>query len=104
MTTTLTTSRLQDDTRFDDARRHFAMVAMLEHTARLIRDDATATYGTNGTWIAGGFCDHWPESIKQPLRDLNLAINAATDAGFAARPPRVRGVTMQRLYRLSTYR
>ena len=54
-------------------------------------------FGT-GTVISGGACKHWGYRERMHVRMLNQEMNAACDAGFASRPPRVRSSTMRALY------
>ena len=50
----------------------------VEHN-RLIREGERA-YGTNGSVIAGGFHDDWPDSIKDRIRFVSYGTTLLSDA------------------------
>jgi len=64
----------------------YAAVQQLERAAKLEEKHfhtamkAVERYGGQGALIAGGLRDHWPESVKQPIREAAWAASAAMDA------------------------
>jgi hypothetical protein len=81
------------------ARAHFAAacVASREHVS--MAASALAVYGDRGPLIAGCIRDHFPQPVRDSLRDLALMVGRASDAAWAARPARVRAATMRALSR-----
>jgi len=87
------------DVKFESARKLFRLACQFrkEHTRRHVA--YCHAYGTNSALISGGFYDHWPNAAKDTMRNLNREAQRLMDAGFAARPARVRMETMRRLWR-----
>lgn len=54
-------------------------------------------HGDRGSQISGIIRDHFPEHVKNRLRNLCRTITTESDRAWAARPPRVRTETMRRL-------
>lgn len=61
--------------------------------------DALAEFGDHGAQISGCVRDHFPADVKEHLRILARAVTTATDAAYAARPPRVQMQTIRALGR-----
>lgn len=51
-----------------------------------IVDECEKGYGWSGRWISGGFCEDWPENMKNRIRRLNRAMNRYADNAFKFRP------------------
>jgi hypothetical protein len=60
---------------------------------------ALEAYGNHGSQISGCVRDHFPESTKSYLRSLARNVSILSDAAWAARPARVRHMTMLKLAR-----
>ena len=56
-------------------------------------------YGDHGPFISGCGRDHFPEMTKADLRQLAQAVTKFSDMAHAARPCRVRKVTIRKLGR-----
>ncbi len=62
-------------------------------------DDALRVYGDHGPFISGCGRDHFPESVKDSLRELARKVTAASDGAYASRPRGVRVETIRKLGR-----
>lgn len=60
---------------------------------------ALIRYGDHGPAISGCVRDHFPDAVKDRLRELARAVTRYSEAGYAARPPRIRFDTMRQLAR-----
>ena len=69
----------------------------MDHTRAA--SDALAIYGAHGPDISGCVRDHFPDGTKDHLRALARNVSILSNAAFAARPARVRGLTMRALAR-----
>lgn len=58
---------------------------------------ALRIYGDHGPQISGVIRDHFPDAIKDELREYCTVMNACADAAWKARPSRVRQSTMRAL-------
>lgn len=87
-----TRERLAESIRF----WHESRRAMMEY-CRLV-DEAIAKYGERGPLISGVVYSHFPSEVKDRLRDTLTEAHRLYDAGFAARPKRMRHATMWAAY------
>ncbi len=82
----LRTSQINFELACDASRRHSAAAA-----------EALAKYGDHGAQISGCVRDHFPEDVKNELRNWARSVSVLSDAAYAARPARVRTATIRRL-------
>lgn len=69
---------------------HDYSARVLHETARMakegrfaLQESANFWYGDGGTWISGGFYQHWPQAVKSQIREETLRMQTATDAARA---------------------
>ena len=70
------------------------------HCSRFYNDmlaSYCAQYGDHGPAISGAGRDHFPEDVKAHLRRVATSVSHHCDLARAARPARVRHVTIRRL-------
>lgn len=78
---------------------HFvlACAASVSHSRLAAR--SLRKYGAHGPLISGSVRDHFPEPVRDTLRDLAREVTRQSNAAYACRPPRVRLATMRALGR-----
>lgn len=87
------------DSRLDGAREHFSRACAYSRQHVLEAGEALKRYGDHGPDISGCVRDHFPETVKNRLRDLARQVATSSDAGYAARPARVWSRTIRALAR-----
>ena len=87
------------DSRLDKAREHFSRACAYSAQHSVEAMEALDHYGDHGSDISGCVRDHFPDAVKDRLRFLARTVTEASDAGYNARPPRVRFTTMRKLAR-----
>jgi hypothetical protein len=87
--------------RADLKRAHQLFVIACKHAREHSRvtADALKEYGDHGPQISGCIREHFPDAIKDRLRNLARTVTRVSDMAYAARPPRVRMETMRQLSR-----
>lgn len=93
-------SEYRKDARFSTVIHELSQscVASKEHST--LASNALTMYGDEGSLISGCVREHFPQEIKDALRNLAHAVTAHSDAAFAARPSRVRHATMIHIAKL----
>jgi hypothetical protein len=81
------------------AATHFERACKVSRLHSSQAQRALANYGDHGALISGCVRDHFPETVKNELRTLAQLVTVESDAGYAARPPRIRFTTMRHLAR-----
>ena len=75
---------------------HESRRVMMEY-CRIV-GEAIAEHGEYGPLISGVVQLHFPPEVKERLRSTLTEAHKLRDAGFAARPKRIRHTTMQEAY------
>lgn len=60
--------------------------------------EAIAVHGERGPMVSGVVQSHFPLEVKDRLRETLAEAHRLHDAGFAARPKRIRHATMRAAY------
>lgn len=77
----------------------FRMACAHSRAHTILARDALLVYGNHGPDISGCVRDHFPDNVKDLLRESAREVSRACDAAYAARPSRVHMATMRRLSR-----
>ena len=59
--------------------------------------NALGTYGSQGPNVSGAGRDHFPEAVKQKLRNQADAVTAYCDLAWSSKPHKYRDTTMRQL-------
>ncbi len=82
------------------AAAHFAKAAEYSRNWDSLVAESLAKYGDKGAQISGICRDHFPQRVKEELRQLSQAVSDQNRTGNACRPSRVHAETLNRLARL----
>lgn len=90
---------LLNDPKLAEARDLFAQACAASrlHNSQTAR--AFANYGDHGPQISGCIRDHFPESVKEELRNLARLVTQRSQAAHDSRPKGYRKETMRKLAR-----
>lgn len=80
---------------------HFVLARQLERQRLAVCKSLAAIHGETGPMISGGIYRNWPEHWTMWVGQTCRTYNGEVDAGFRARPFRVKESTMKRLWMLS---
>lgn len=94
------TQSIINEPRFAHAANLFALACAASRYHSMMAQNALRAYGSHGPDISGCVRSHFPDHIKDDLRSYARRVTEYSEAGYAARPPRVRRATMVRLARL----
>lgn len=81
------------------AQQSFANAARYSHEWNALVAKSVKAYGDRpqGGFVSGIYSEHFPEPVRNQLRDLARRVSVETDIGFALRPARVQMRTMRNL-------
>lgn len=80
-----------------EPREHFRRACWASRTHAKVAEQALEMYGDHGAQISGCVRDHFPEDVKNNLRNLARECANEVNRAWAARPKYVRKETMRRL-------
>lgn len=87
------------DPKLETARRLFADACRTSRLHSAFAEAGFAAHGDHGALISGCVREHFPEELKNTLRQLARATTELSDLAYAARPRYVRFATMRELSR-----
>lgn len=82
-----------------EAARWFELACIYSRVHSKAVADALRDFGDHGPQISGIMRDHFPDPVKETLRDLAHVVTECSDKAWAARPRGVRLATMRALAR-----
>jgi hypothetical protein len=88
------------DPKFAAVVRHYEHACDASRRHNRLAAHALNLYGSQGAQISGCVREHFPEPIKDRLRELARKVTTEGDAAAAARPARVRHDTIRHIGRL----
>ncbi len=89
-----------NDPKFADAVSHFENACKASRDHSSLASQSLEEFGKRGSLISGVVQDHFPEPLKNKLRDLARLVTSESDAAYAARPRYVRLATIRNLGKL----
>lgn len=93
-----------DDPKFKTVVHHYAMACCCSREHSALAATACEKYGDHGPLISGCVREHFPEDVKNLLRDLAFAVTKHSDLAWKARPKHVREDTIRKIGRLVAQR
>ena len=95
---------LLQNSKFTEVVRHFEQCCQASREHSRLASESLDRFGDHGSAISGVVRDHFPESVKDRLRDLARTITQESDLAYAARPRYTRLVTIRRIGKLIAQR
>ena len=90
---------LLNDPRYAKAERWFTAACLASSSHAMLAKEALTLYGDHGPAISGCVRDHFPDDVKNHLRELARACSSASENGHKARPRYARKASMVHLAR-----
>jgi hypothetical protein len=81
------------------AQSQFAFACLASRLHSQLAELGFRDYGEHGAQISGCVREHFPEELKDNLRELARKVTQYSDKGYSLRPYRVRRDTMRHLAR-----